>query len=146
MLTPCCFCWEQRIAFAKSKSDVIAKREGTFVPREKRTRDEDGGVPSAKRAPGAGGAGGAKKPIPAQMRNPPNSKLLVQNLPESTTDEALRKLFGQYPGVTDVRVIAARNLAFVEYASEQQATVALQSLNNFKIEADHPLVVSYAKK
>lgn len=37
-----------RIAFAKSKSDVVAKRDGTFVPREKRKREEK--KPPAPRA------------------------------------------------------------------------------------------------
>ena len=35
----------QRIQYAKTKSDVIAKADGTFVPREKRKRhDEKGGI------------------------------------------------------------------------------------------------------
>lgn len=34
----------QRIQFAKTKSDVIAKADGTFVPREKRKRQEEKGA------------------------------------------------------------------------------------------------------
>lgn len=33
----------QRIQYAKTKSDVVAKADGTFVPREKRKRHEDKG-------------------------------------------------------------------------------------------------------
>lgn len=34
---------KQRIQYAKTKSDVIAKADGTFVPRERRKRHEDKG-------------------------------------------------------------------------------------------------------
>lgn len=34
----------QRIQYAKTKSDVIAKADGTFVPREKRKRHEERGM------------------------------------------------------------------------------------------------------
>ena len=33
----------QRIQYAKTKSDVIAKADGTFVPREKRKRHDERG-------------------------------------------------------------------------------------------------------
>lgn len=33
----------QRIQYAKTKSDVIAKADGTFVPRERRRRHDDRG-------------------------------------------------------------------------------------------------------
>ena len=34
----------QRIQYAKTKSDIIAKADGTFVPREKRKRHDDKGT------------------------------------------------------------------------------------------------------
>ena len=34
----------QRIAYAKTKSDVVAKADGSFVPREKRKRHEERGT------------------------------------------------------------------------------------------------------
>lgn len=33
----------QRIQYAKTKSDIIAKADGTFVPRERRKRHEEKG-------------------------------------------------------------------------------------------------------
>ena len=33
----------QRIQYAKTKSDIIAKADGTFVPRERRKRHDDRG-------------------------------------------------------------------------------------------------------
>lgn len=34
----------QRIQYAKTKSDLIAKADGTFVPRERRKRHEERGI------------------------------------------------------------------------------------------------------
>lgn len=34
----------QRIQYARTKSDIIAKADGTFVPREKRKRHDDKGI------------------------------------------------------------------------------------------------------
>ena len=33
--------WIQRIQYAKTKSDIVAKADGTFVPREKRKRVDE---------------------------------------------------------------------------------------------------------
>ena len=38
------FNYLQRIQYAKSKSDIIAKADGTFLPREKRKRHEEKGT------------------------------------------------------------------------------------------------------
>lgn len=40
----------QRIQYAKTKSDIIAKADGTFVPRERRKRHEDKGKTLFSRA------------------------------------------------------------------------------------------------
>lgn len=36
----------QRIQYAKTKSDIIAKADGTFIPREKRRKHDDRGKSS----------------------------------------------------------------------------------------------------
>lgn len=45
-LKVCTLCLLQRIQYAKTKSDIIAKADGTFVPREKRKRHDDRGKAS----------------------------------------------------------------------------------------------------
>ncbi|CAK89833.1 unnamed protein product (macronuclear) [Paramecium tetraurelia] len=45
-----------------------------------------------------------------------------------------------------IKVITARGLAFVEYQNDDQATVALKGLSNFKITPECQLKVKYAKK
>ncbi|KAG6415290.1 hypothetical protein SASPL_122696 [Salvia splendens] len=153
-----------RIQYAKSKSDVIAKADGTFVPREKRKKHDDRGrkkkdqhdanQAAAVLNPAYAGAYGAAPPlsqIPFRAAPegpaPPNSILFIQNLPHQTTSVMLQMLFSQCPGFKEVRMIEAKpGIAFVEYENEMQATVAMQGLQGFKITDDHPMLVSYAKK
>ncbi|XP_039001156.1 U1 small nuclear ribonucleoprotein A-like [Hibiscus syriacus] len=107
---------EMRIQYAKTKSDVIAKADGTFVPREKRKRHEEKGGKKRKEQldpnqaaaglnPGYAGATpplsqlpylGAR-PIVPEAPAPPNNILFIQNLPHDATTMMLQMLFNQYP-------------------------------------------------
>lgn len=158
-----------RIQYAKTKSDVVAKADGTFVPREKRKRHEDkgrkkkdqqdanqagmglnpayagayGAAPPFSQIPYMGGAKAAVPEAPA----PPNSILFVQNLPHQSTPMMLQMLFCQYPGFKEVRMVEAKpGIAFIEYGDEMQSTVAMQALQGFKITAENPMLITYAKK
>ncbi|XP_031121409.1 U1 small nuclear ribonucleoprotein A [Ipomoea triloba] len=158
-----------RIQFAKTKSDIIAKADGTFVPREKRKKHEDrgkkkkeqhdsnqagmglnpayvgtyGATPPLSQIPYMGGAIAAVPEAPA----PPNKILFVQNLPHQTTPMMLQMLFSQYTGFKEVRMVEAKpGIAFVEYGDEMQSTVAMQALQGFKIMGDNAMLITYAKK
>ncbi|CAH9109681.1 unnamed protein product [Cuscuta epithymum] len=161
-----------RINFAKTKSDIIAKADGTFVPREKKKKHEDkagrkkkdhqhdsahqagmgvnpayggayGVAPPLSQIPYMGGAIGAALP---EAPAPPNKILFVQNLPHQTTPMMLQMLFLQYPGFKEVRMVEAKpGIAFVEFGDEMQSTVASQALQGFKID-DNAMLITYAKK
>ncbi|OAY81346.1 U1 small nuclear ribonucleoprotein A [Ananas comosus] len=159
-----------RIQYAKTKSDIIAKADGTFVPRERRKRHDDRaerkrreqhhdanqvglglnssypgvyGAPPLSQLPYSGGAKSMLQEAPAL----PNNILFVQNLPHETTPMMLQMLFIQYPGFKEVRMIEAKpGIAFVEYGDEMQATVAMQGLQGFKITQQNPMLITYAKK
>ncbi|KAJ4892538.1 U1 small nuclear ribonucleoprotein A [Raphanus sativus] len=164
-----------RIQFAKTKSDVIAKADGTFVPREKRKRHEEkggkkkkeqhhdntrmpippypgvyGSAPPLSQVPypgggGGGGGGGVKSNLP-EAPAPPNNILFVQHLPHDTTPERLQELFGNYHGFKEVRMVAAKpGIAFVEFADEMQSTAAMHGLEGFTIHQT-PMHITYAKK
>ncbi|CAH8320712.1 unnamed protein product [Eruca vesicaria subsp. sativa] len=161
-----------RIHFAKTKSDVIAKADGTFVPREKRKRHEEKGGKKKKEQhhdstrlamppypgvygsapplsqvpyPGGGGGGGVKSNLP-EAPAPPNNILFVQHLPHDTTPETLQNLFDKYHGFKEVRMVAAKpGIAFVEFADEMHSTVAMQGLEGFTIHQT-PMRITYAKK
>ncbi|XP_012569565.1 U1 small nuclear ribonucleoprotein A isoform X1 [Cicer arietinum] len=158
-----------RIQYARTKSDIIAKADGTFVPREKRKRHDDKGKKRKDQHdanlagmglnpsyPGAYGAtpalsqipypGGAKSMVP-EAPAPPNNILFIQNLPNETTPMMLQMLFLQYPGFKEVRMVETKpGIAFVEYGDEMQSTVAMQALQGFKITPQNPMLITYAKK
>lgn len=160
-----------RIQYAKTKSDIIAKADGTFVPRERRKRTDEKSEKKQKREhhhdagasqigmgvtayPGVYGApqltqipiaGGQRVMMPEIIV--PNNILFVQNLPHETTPMMLQMLFCQYPGFKEVRMIEAKpGIAFVEYGDETQATAAMNNLQSFKITKENQMVITYAKK
>lgn len=59
----------------------------------------------------------------------------------------LELLFKQYPGFREVRMVEAKpGIAFVEFDDDSQSSVAMQDLQGFKITAQNPMAISYAKK
>lgn len=90
--------------------------------------------------------GGAKSGLP-EAPAPPNSILFIQNLPHQTSSMMLQMLFGQHQGFKEVRMVEAKpGIAFIEYGDEMQATVAMHSLQGFKINPESPMLITYAKK
>lgn len=96
----------------------------------------------------------------------PNALLFLQNLPDGTTKEDLQEVFNQYvmqirgsnglhstnatyvryPNLLEVRLIPAKkDIAFVEYADEESATVAKEALHNFKIDGETKMKVSFRR-
>lgn len=154
-----------RIQYAKTKSDCIAKVDGTFVAREKKKqREEKAGDKRRKTeeaqqsGPAANGSNAQSNggPSASQARQAktgpreetaPNNILFIQNLPHETTNRMLQILFQQYPGFKEVRMIEAKpGIAFVEFEDDMQASVAMQALQGFKITPQNPMAIVYAKK
>jgi U2 small nuclear ribonucleoprotein B'' len=136
----------QRIQFAHSKSDVVAKAEGGGVvgAKRKRTALTSGGATS--KAPAAKRVASAMEPGTAGLTAEANKVLLASNIPGEATDIMMRALFGKYAGLKDIRLIPERGLAFIEYETEGMALPALQGLNNFRMTATHVMNVTFAKK
>lgn len=58
----------------------------------------------------------------------------------------LEVLFSQYPGYREVRLIEAKpGIAFVDYENDVQSSIAMEALQGFKIIAQNPMAISYAK-
>ncbi|CEL93181.1 unnamed protein product [Vitrella brassicaformis CCMP3155] len=197
-----------QIEFSKSKSDLIAKEEGTFVPRAKKPLppkevkpkaqagagevkvngvvkmengvvvkkepvDEDmdmakedkakGPSPGGKRpadgSPTAAAAPKTSRPFfqptpqvaPVAPAAPqfnvvmPNNMLFVENLPEDCTDTMLTAIFAQFGGFQEVRLIAGRRVAFVDYDTEVQATFAMNGLQGKELNG-LSMKISYARR
>nr|CAD1833065.1 unnamed protein product [Ananas comosus var. bracteatus] len=152
-----------RIQYAKTKSDCVAKAEGTYAPREKKKKQEEKAAERKRRAeegqqssgPNAQSNGGLSasqasrqgKPGSQEAAAAPNNILFIQNLPHETTSMMLQILFQQYPGFREVRMIEAKpGIAFVEFGDDMQASVAMQALQGFKITPQNPMAITYAKK
>ena len=124
---------EMNVTFAKSKSDCVAKLDGTYLP------EKDG----------EGGEEGESKTVIMEEDAPtdPNKILFVQGLPKAFPKMALQMLFQQYPGLAEVRDVPGKDgIAFVEFGDEMQGTVAMNGLQGFKVTSDDHIRITYAKK
>jgi len=141
-----------KIAFSKTKSDCVAKRDGTFVAREKRKREEK--APRAESEPTAMDTSASKISTPtpqilqaADLNATPSSILFAQNLPEDCNDMMLSMLFKTYAGFKEVRMVPGKKgLAFIEFTDEVSAGSALQGLHGFKLTPTQTLALSFAKR
>lgn len=86
-----------------------------------------------------------KQITPVTVReNPPNKVLLVQNLPHDTTQTAITELF-QSTELVEVRLVAVRKLAFVEYQSIDAAAAVRNKLGPAYNWNDHQINIEFAK-
>lgn len=143
-----------RIAYAKETSDVIAKRQGTYVERPKKdaaTREKELQAKKEKQKSkqngnGTGETGGA--PVTnASDKELPNKILFLTNLPDGTVESMVQLLFQPFAGFKEVRLVPGRSdIAFVEFENEQLAALAKDSLQGFKVGPNNPVKITYAKK
>ena len=134
-----------RIAYAKSKSDVVAKKDGTYVQREKKRQRPEPVV--SKKSTLALPA--PEQPQPKQQKKsaPPSNVLFATALPDDCTDVMLSILFQQYTGFKEVRMVPGKKgIAFIEFADDVQASLALAGLNGFKLTPSHSLNLTFAKR
>ncbi|KAJ8903004.1 hypothetical protein NDN08_006320 [Rhodosorus marinus] len=129
------------IQFAKAKSDKLAKKDGTFVKRDnsilaQEENEEEGNTAAMDTS---------NVVIPVEQDLEPHNILFVQNLPDDPA--TVSEIVGQYPGFVETRLVPGKpGMAFVEYSSIPEATVALKSLRSVKLPGDRQLIASFAKK
>lgn len=163
---------KMRIQFAKTESDVVAKKAGTYVPRDKRKLPQPeatngtqqaapGAAPAAVAAAGVAAVPAGPPSIPPAVAaapavvlpvvpagpigDVPHNILYATGLPPEITQVMLSKLFEQYPGFSEARM-APGGQAFIEFADQMQAGIALNALNGFKLSATNPLQLAFARK
>eukprot|EP00802_Teleaulax_amphioxeia_P020931 Tamp_21242.p1 GENE.Tamp_21242~~Tamp_21242.p1 ORF type:complete len:242 (+),score=86.27 Tamp_21242:82-807(+) len=147
---------EMRIEFCKSKSDAVAKADGSFVPKHK--RKAPGAVADFKQPPKKVAQGAAAEEPAAAAEDamdedagdedaPPNKILFLQRLPVEVNDVMLQALFKQFDGLQEVRMVPGKTgIAFVEFAAEAQATLAKDTLQGFKLTPTNAMKITFAKK
>jgi len=160
-----------QISFAKTKSDVVAKIEGTFKPRAKpktntkrkgsekkgdsKSTDEKEQPQKKKSAPektrkeekGAAAAAALKALPLSATQDVPNRVLFVENLPEEATPMMLAMLFDKYDGYQDARMVPGKKgIAFVEFADVYQASMAKDGLQNFKVTPTQLMRITFGRQ
>lgn len=66
---------------------------------------------------------------------PPNKILFLRELPESYGKEGLAVIFGRFAGFREVRTVPGRkNIAFVEYESEEGAISAKEATSGMELD------------
>lgn len=87
-----------------------------------------------------------QKPTKVNLDNtPPNKILLIQDLPADTTREDLSEVFSKHVGFVEIRLVAVRRVAFVEFESEKTAIPAKEQNQGLTIR-EQKVSVNYAKK
>merc|ERR1711981_19268 len=89
-------------------------------------------------------------PLPPPSTNsnsPPNNILFIERLPPESNELMISVLFNQFAGYKEVRLVPGRtDIAFVEFEAVEQASIAKQQLNSFKVTPTHAMKVTFAKK
>lgn len=86
------------------------------------------------------------KVVKVDLQNvPPNKILLIQELPNDITSDELTSVFESYKGFVQVRLVAVKRVAFIDFENEQDATVAKDENMDLTIR-EVKAQVSYAKK
>lgn len=137
------------LEYAKEKSDRVAKKDGTYVPKAKRQKvskpaDEEGAEEKEEEETAEQAAEGGGDQQPEAPSAPPSKYLLAQDLPSECNELMLSMLFRQYAGYKEVRM-PRPGLAFVEFENEAQSTLALQGLNGFNLTTTSTLKLTYGK-
>lgn len=84
----------------------------------------------------------------SQQANP--KKLFIGNLSYNVTEDELRGTFSQYGEITDLKVITDRmsgrskGIAFITYATEEEAQAAIEAMHNQEIDG-RAVIVNVAR-
>lgn len=161
-----------KVQFARETSDRIAKRDGTYVPKDRRVKkiksEANSSTPNEQNVE-TNAATTEDPPPSSSLMNPsptnptqshpptststsssksepapPSNILFAQNLPEECNEMMLAMLFRQYVGYQQIRMPRS-GLAFIEFESEPNATLALKGLNGFQITSNDTLNLEYSR-
>ncbi|RCK64476.1 U1 small nuclear ribonucleoprotein A [Candida viswanathii] len=132
-----------RISYAKIESDVvlledaISERKKSRLERSAKKRKlEEKKESSSKR----------RELVSEWKELPPNHILLIQNVKEF---DGLQDFFGDFNGFENIRAVKVKNLAFIEFESEELASSCLEQVSDEQLTKFGPedeVLLSFAKK
>jgi RNA recognition motif-containing protein len=136
-----------RITFARSNSDafhtLIAKDDSVVEARKQAKAEKNSRKRKAE--PTTSKAKRAKTVDWSKL--PPNKILLLQNLSSSIGPNDVEPIFESFGGFVNIRLLKIRNLAFIEFDSETDATTCLNEIDKNQLNklGEH-CQLTYAKK
>jgi nucleolysin TIA-1/TIAR len=65
--------------------------------------------------------------------SPTNSTVYVGNISQATTEDELRRAFGAYGAITEVRIFKQQGYAFMRFESKEAACHAICNMNNQEV-------------
>ena len=124
---------KMKLAYAKKKSNATAERDGTWIPVHARPKNT-----------GADGRGGETNQATQNTSNgstQETSKLLLRDLPENATEDAMKALFGQFAQFLSVKQMDSGDkneeedcrTMVVEFGTSNAANIAYKNLNGFRL-------------
>lgn len=128
------------IDMACKKSDAITIMDGTYEYKDRKKISELCQQQKLKRQE-------KETKAKSRVQTDTNNVLRVENQPQNLTNyEAfIDKLFGQFKGYSDSKIISAKGIAFIEFEDDSQATIALKAQNGFKYSPEQALKVYFVK-
>lgn len=139
---------EQRLQVKQEKQPEFEKMKETGKTRggksktgtKRKGQSEPG---SKKRRTSVGGTSVVSSVVDDNL--PPNKLLLLQNLPADVSSAQIDEIYSKYPGFIEVRLVAPRRLAFVEYETDDHAVVAKEDTQSLEL-GGNMVKVTYTKK
>ena len=135
---------KMRVAYAKNKSNIIAKRDGTFQMKKRKIIKEIDDKMITNEANDTIESKNQDENEIIIPENPPSNILMLQNVPTEVTELMLSILFRQFDGFKEAR-LAINGIAFVEFYKINQASTAMDKMQGFQITEDKVLKIMFAK-
>ena len=138
-----------QIEFARVKSDILSKVDGTYVPRDRKERYTMKSRNKRKLHDNQNDDNASKKSTKGEdisTNNIPHNIIFAQKLPTDCTPFMIDSVFQNCTGFQGVRIVPGnRGMAFIDFSNEFYAGEAINNLNNTKI-GDSQCWLTFAKK
>ncbi|XP_075239380.1 U2 small nuclear ribonucleoprotein B''-like [Convolutriloba macropyga] len=127
-----------RCQYAKTDSEVIVAKKGATGKKVDKKKQ------AAKKKPTSAGTSG---PLIVQEGEVADKVLFITNLPEEANEVMITMLFQQFTGFVTTRILPGkRGMAFVDFDNENNASLAKDSLQGFKISPTNAMKITFASK
>lgn len=124
------------VDFARQRADVVAYEKGEVVKKEAvKTAQPEKKIVLKKAAP-------AKKKEDVEA----TTQLVVDNLTAALTEEVMRPLFEQFPGMEEMKHLVGQNKLKIDFRREEQAARCREELQGFNVDGRVFLSIGFGRE